>query len=153
MVDSNHQLGLIVFFLLVAGISTLSCDDDADLAPGPCVHKYLDAVVHLASVRDHATQAPLDTVCMSAATVDGHVYSLTVLTLEEQADGITLVGDSVECIPPCSFGVKQGHWAVTLSARGFSRQAVEFDAAYAVGHGGCPSWSDGGTVVNLELRE
>jgi hypothetical protein len=140
----------LVLFAVVAGMSILSCRDD-DSTAGPCVHNYLDAVVHLASVRNHATQAPLDTVFMSAAAVDDHLYLLTALVQEANASGVTLVGDSLRCVLPCSFGHEEGHWAVTLSARGFARQEVEFDADYAVFHGGCPSWNDSGTVVDLEI--
>jgi len=142
----------LVPFAIIAGLSGLSCHDDG-FATGPCIHHYLDAAVHLTSVRDHATQAPLDTVFISAAAVDGHTHLLSSLAQEEPASGVTLVGESLRCVLPCSFGHEEGHWVVTLSARGYAQQALEFDANYAVFHGGCPSWNDNGTVVNLDIGQ
>lgn len=100
---------------------------------------------------DFATDAALDTLYISSATVRGRPYPLPWLAEQPNSEGLQAVGDSLRCIIPCSFGQQEGHWSLTVSAPGYPRQVVEFAADYAVFHGGCPSWNDEGTDVDLRL--
>ncbi len=70
---------------------------------------------------------------------------------DDNASGVHFVGDSLVCVPPFGFGVQQGDWVLTLSARGYPVQAVEFEAEYAVFRSECGSYNDSGSVVSLEI--
>lgn len=154
---SRRGLALVIVCLAIGtGVIVVGCNDDDnddDYPIGPCVHTYMDAVIHVEDVQDRDSGAPIDTVFISAATVDARPYLLEWLAEETNASGVTLVGDSLKCAVPCAFGTQEGHWALTVSASGYPEQTVEFDAHYAVFHGGCPSWNDDGTDVSLELTQ
>lgn len=148
-------LALVIVSLAIGtGTLVVGCNDDDsddDDPIGPCVHTYMDAVIHVEDARDRESNAPIDTVLISAASVDAHPYLLQWLVEETNASGVALSGDSLKCAVPFAFGIQEGHWALTVSASGYPWQTVEFDAHYAVFHGGCPSWNDGGSSVGLEL--
>ncbi len=149
----RRGLALVIVFLAIGtAIIVGSCNVDDHLI-GPCVHTYMDAVIHVEDVRDRDSGDPVETVFISAATVDARPILLEWLAKEKNASGVGLVGDSLKCTVPCAFGTLGGHWALTLSASGYPEQTVEFDARYAVFHGGCPSWNDDGTNVSLELAQ
>ena len=57
----------------------------------------------------------------------------------------------LECQVPCSFGTKDGKWQFTASAPGHAGRAVNVGAHYAVVGRGCPSYSDKGVDIRLNL--
>ena len=119
---------------------------------GPCVHVYRDAVVHVSAVVDSTSGADIDSVFITDVMVNGSSLPLYLAAYGGGHEaGILLDGDTLRCSTPCAFGAMDGRWQVTLLARGYPLQTVAFDAHYATGHGGCPSYSDRGTLVVLRL--
>jgi hypothetical protein len=120
---------------------------------GPCVHSYRDAVVHIAGAADSTTAVGIDSVFITTVTVDGDSLPLSLAVLGGgHESGVAVVGDTMRCRIPCSFGVREGRWQLTLSARGYPSQTRGFNAGYAVFHRGCPSYNDGGTYLALILH-
>lgn len=152
----SFRASRVLAYAAVTGIAALAggCDEKGggDGIVGPCVHIYEDAVLHVQSARDKETGAPIDTLFITAVTVDSVPYDLGETEWEENATGVERFGDSLRCVLPFAFGTDEGRWTLAVSAAGHPEQYVEFDARYAVFRGGCPSWNDSGTVVELELH-
>lgn len=146
-------IGLALMVTTLIALLFTACSDDGDDGSvlGPCYHEYRDAVVHISTLTDLDSGAFLDTMYISGVTVRGTDYPLDWILEARLSEGLQAVGDSVLCVIPCSFGSREGRWSMTVSAPGYPRQVLEFEAAYALFHGGCPSWNDEGTLVDLRL--
>ena len=115
---------------------------------GPCVHVYRDALVHVTAVVDSASGGAIDSVFITNVSVNGDSLPLHLAVFGSGHEiGVLVDGDTVRCGVPSAFGTNEGHWEVTLHARGFTSQTVRFDARYREGKGGCPSYDDGGISV------
>lgn len=144
--------------LAAIAILTLSaCSDGGSDAhkgddSGPCVHEYLDEVLHLESAAGRDTDAVIAQVWLSEFRLDGEAVEAAAL-ISGRATNLEADGDRLQCTLPCSFGVAEGSWEFTAEAPGYAATPQIVEAAYATFDAGCPSASDDGTVVSILLDE
>jgi hypothetical protein len=98
------------------------------------------------------TLAPIDSVFITRIEVDGATRDLHGVIAGNHTQGVEPRGDTLCCAVPCAFGSSdEGRWGITLSARGYPEQTIEFNARFGVFHGGCPSFNDQGVKVSFRL--
>lgn len=145
MFYSALAAGLTILLVALA----LGCDQ-GDGGAGPCSHEYRDAILQIKQVRDSQTQDALSSVVLTEFTIGGLSVALPTL-IEQFADNVELVGDSLRCTPPCGFGTTEGHYQFTSAAPGYTARVLSFDVAYEEFEGGCPSHNSGGLEIEIEL--
>ena len=120
---------------------------------GPCYHTYEDAVLHIRSVTNASTNAPISQIALTNFSVAGHPVTDLVAVLEgSMVRGIQLTGDSLLCTTECAFGTAEATYTFTAGASGYQAKPVSISASFARFVAGCPSSSDGGTVVDIALQ-
>ncbi len=126
------------------------CNDDT----GPCVHLTYEPVFTVVAVTDGVTGAAIGTVRLSGIEVPASSglpsYLFEDETYVKQGTNITVTGDTIGTVP-FGFGVDEGTYRMTISAPGYQAKPIAFDASFAGGEGGCPSYVDDGTEVRVEL--
>jgi hypothetical protein len=137
------------FVLLSAGLAFASCDRDGRI--GPCVHRYLEAVLHIESLRDRAANQAITEFRILKVLRDGQRQSPRFLA-SDPAYNVVAFDTTFVCNAPCGFGVESGSYELTLSATGYRDTVVSVHATYSKSGDGCPSFSDGGTRVSFVLQ-
>ncbi len=134
---------------LLAGCSN-SGDDDGDV--GICLHSFEDEVLHIDKANGTITDAVIGEVLLSQFVVNDHAVSADDLVVSRHTN-VTVEGDKLRCVVPCSFGIVEGDWQFVAEATGYAPTAQSVSAAYATFVGGCPSSNADGTHVEILLDE
>lgn len=140
-------------FPILVVLSLAACSGDNGGVPGDvgiCVHEYREPILTLRSATSTPSGASLSKLVLGGFTLDG--AARTAQDLATVSSGI-VVGDdgTLECTLPCAFGRDAGRYAFTASADGHRDTAVSADAVYATLHGGCPSYNDDGSTIDVQL--
>ncbi len=135
-----------------AAVSVAAVLVGCDGVAGPCVHTYREPLLQIVAAHDTQTGAPIGSVAIRNVRLDGIEQDLRRL-LAGPSYGVEVQGDSLACRIPCGFATSGGSYILTVSAPGYPRQDLGYDARYRVFKGGCPSYNDGGVRVTLALRE
>ena len=139
-------------WLLPAVLVLVGCDAVERRSPfGPCYHAFEDAVLTVSCVRDARSGLPIKTLFIHDLTVDGHPESPHDLMDEYWINVETVGEDTLRCTPPFTLGTHEGRFVFGMTAPGHLGATFQVDAEYAVFEGGCPSFNDEGTVVELTL--
>lgn len=121
-----------------------------DVGVGPCVHTYLDPVIHIPAVTDYATGEEIDSFVISDVVLDGQPIPVDRLT-RVFSSGAEAEGDSLVCSTPCGFGTDEGRYELTVSSSGYCPRRVDLEAQYDTFEGGCPSSNGGGVLLEISL--
>jgi hypothetical protein len=124
--------------------------DSEEPEVGPCVHKYLEPVVLIDSVKDSASGSSIPSVSIDAISIRG--VSLSPAEVTRTARNLVLEGMLFTCTLPCGFGQDEAPHQFRVQASGFKPQTVSVNAVYRVSSGVCPSSSTGGTQVSIILE-
>ena len=104
---------------------------------------------------EHAPIQPIAELELWDVTIDGQATSAPdVLAQWPHGETNLALGpdeDRLVCTIPCAMGTQPGAWSFAAGADGYAPTTASAEAAYAVQQGGCPSFSDGGTRVAIEL--
>ena len=139
-----RKLLIIFCFALVQ----LSCREDGG-GIGPCVHIYKEPILHIEWARNSLSGEYLRSIVLSNIRIDSAKQDPFFLIIESR--NVAALDSSLVCNPPCAFGVMPGTYSFTVSAAGVRDSVFSFNAEYTTNTGGCPSSSDGGTRVTLNL--
>lgn len=124
-------------------------------ADGPCVHELREPVLHIASAEPEDAGDPLAELELWDVTIDDEAESLeSVLSQWPDDDTGLELSEGEErliCTIPCAMGMREGAWSFQATAGGHGTTTVTADAEYGVHEGGCPSYSDDGTRIDVEL--
>lgn len=127
-------------------LTIVGCNDTI-APPGPCVHEYKSPILEITSAVASDGE-PVSELTIRSVTLDGRVVDPLFLLMGPN-HGVVLWQGSLLCNVPCGFAAESGHYLLTVEAPGQPTRMIEVDAAYRVFHGGCPSYNDGGTTVNV----
>ncbi len=149
---------IFVVLVVVALVLSVACgeeevDNQNDRANmnnqpgGPCVEEYGEPIVLVTAVTDADDGAAIGVVEIweirrgeSEVQVFGETLNLT-----EGEAGV------FSCEVPCGFGSEPAEYTFWVGAEGYEPVEVSVEAEYEVFVGGCPSFNDGGTEVQVEL--
>jgi len=120
---------------------------------GTCPHAYRSGIVAITAAQSSGgvsgVSRPIPQVILGQIRVnDQPVDPSSLQGLINAVPG----PQGLECLVPCSFGTQDGKWQFTASAPGHAGRAVNVGAHYAVVGRGCPSYSDKGVDVRLNLE-
>lgn len=146
MKTTTSKISLLGLPFLFAQISC----NPSDNRVGPCVHIYVEPILHIESVRDAKTGSYLQTLVLSDITIDSIRQDPFLLTAESH--GLTALDSTLVANPPCAFGVQAGKYTFRASASGYRDTVVVCFPAYSSNSGGCPSSSNGGLRITLTLH-
>lgn len=147
------RLGITAAALALAASGLAGCASlrDTPLGQrmfGSCPHTYRSGVVAITAAQSTGMSRPIPQVILGQIRVnDQPVDPGDVQGLVNAVPG----PQGLECQVPCSFGTKDGKWQFTASAPGHAGRAVNVGAHYAVVGRGCPSYSDKGVDIRLNL--
>ena len=151
---------VLFVFIATVGLSVLvlaACGRDGfddEILAGPCVEEYGEPIVLITNVVEAGSGDGIAVVAISdiefgVGTAEHREITNPLwgesMNLTEGEDGALL------CEIPCGFGSTPGMYTFTVAAEGYEANEVSVDANYAEWYGGCPSFSDGGTEVEVEL--
>jgi len=119
---------------------------------GACVNLPGDEVLHLDEASGTTTDATIAEIVLSGFAIDGDAVSAQSIAAERTTN-ITLDGNALNCVLPCSFGTQPGTWTFGASAAGYELTPQEIDADYDRFVSGCPSYDEDGTHVSITLDE
>lgn len=147
---------IVLFSLLICAcdLEDINGDETKEETVGPCFHANREPVIHLNSVYDLVTEEDIQQV-----VITNIVYENEAVTFQENNKEMTtnifvdFESDKLFCILPCAFLTSEGSYEFTVSASGYNDEMIEVDASYSVFDGGCPSYVDGGTELDLELTK
>jgi hypothetical protein len=143
----SHDTVLRRAALVLSAIVFASCDTGG----GPCIHTYRSPIVEVRAARQAGSSAAIARVVLRGLAWNGVALDPSQMTYPP-AHGVVVEGDSILCDVPCGFATQDGEYTATVTAPGFRPKSLAVTARYALGHGGCPSWNDGGTEVEIELQ-
>ncbi|WP_309672254.1 hypothetical protein [Gemmatimonas sp.] len=83
-------------------------------------------------------------------TIAGQPVSVEEL-LRGPTRNVVLDTDGLVCAKDCGFATTPGLYRLTVAAQGYVPLVVERDAKYARFQGGCPSFNEGSSVVQVQL--
>ncbi|MBB87921.1 hypothetical protein [Abyssibacter sp.] len=146
-----HRTTLTLVFggaLLVTG-----CEGGEDSGTvGACVNLANDEVLHIDDASGTTTDATIGEIVLSGFAIDGDAISAESIAAGRSTN-ITLDGNALNCVLPCSFGTEPGTWTFGASADGYELTPQEVEAEYNRFVGGCPSYDEDGTHVSITLDE
>jgi hypothetical protein len=132
--------------MLVASTLLLSACVDSGSNAGPCLHISRDPIITL-------TSTGVSRLHVRHLRIDGRRVPLNEL-VAGVADGVGTVADrrGITCQVPCGFGERPGDWKFRVTFPSHRDVQVHKQVAYAKFDGGCPSYSDGGVVIDVARR-
>jgi len=136
------------YFLLVT-LLFIQCETQSNF--GPCVHEYREPVLIITSVLDTQTGTFIDSVHIRGIEIDDQPIDLFVLAAGE-TQNIVRTDTVLAGSPPCGFGTQNGNYEFIVSAPGYQDTVVTQYAEYAVNQGNCPSYSDEGTRITIQVQ-
>lgn len=149
-----NMTGAKPWLFIVAALAQAACsgDDDAPPLAGPCVHMYQDEVLHIEAASGRDTGAVIPTLELRDFHLDAAAMSLDNV-MASRTRQLQRDGEVLRCTLPCSWGIFEGEWSFSARAPGYEWTDQAAEAAYAVNVGGCPSYSDQGHRIAIELAE
>jgi len=144
---TKYKIGF--FIILVTSMGCNPFVDEYDSGIGPCVHNYKEPILTIASIADQLSGAQIDSVFISSITTNG--FDQDFKTIEKMANISMTQDSSLKCITPFALGFEAGDYHITISAIGYSDSLFSIHAEYETFEGGCPSFSDDGTHIELTL--
>jgi hypothetical protein len=132
--------------MLVASTLLLSACVDSGSRVGPCVHISREPIITL-------TSTGASRLHVSHVRIDGRRVPPEQLVPGDAA-GVGTVADrgGITCQVPCGFGERPGDWKFRVTFPSHRRVQVHQQVEYAKFDGGCPSYSDGGVVIDMARR-
>lgn len=119
------------------------------------MHTYEEPILNIISASNSQTGESISEIIISGITIDDNEYDLGTehfLDFESESENILREDSKMICSIPCGFGNMSGKYSLEISGNGYQEKLFEVDATYGSGGGGCPSFSDDGTKVNLSLQ-
>ena len=148
-------IALSIVLVSACNIDEIGNDkDNEDTLAGPCVQIEREAIIHLQSATGEISNENIPQIEISEifyrGTRESFQENYVVMTSNIEID---YENDTLLCTLPCSFLRGEGSYEFTISAAGYDDKVVELDASYSIFDGGCPSYVDGGTKINIRLNE
>jgi hypothetical protein len=139
---------ILGFLLMIWVLDFSGCGEEG--TAGPCVHIYREPIFHVTSVTETGTQAKIGEIVIREVRINGLEYPPSLLNAE--SENVVFQDSLLICTVPFSFGHTPGDWQFEATASGYVEATFNFPGVqYSEGQGGCPSYSDGGVRVTLEL--
>lgn len=152
------RLGIVTAALVLsagwlAGCASLRDTPLGERMFGTCPHTYRSGIVAITAAQStggvSGVPRPIPQVILGQIRVnDQPVDPGNLQGLVNAVPG----PQGLECLVPCSFGTQDGKWQFTASAPGQVGRLVNVGAHYAVVGHGCPSYSDKGVDVRVNLE-
>jgi len=146
-------MNLIRLILITLFIFTLaSCEDDYwDSGIGPCVHNYMEPILHITTVRDTIKNYSPSFVILHDLRINGNTQISRLVLVDSYS--IVAKDSLFYCNVPFGFGSEEGTYEFTVEAEGYELKYFKIDnVEYSIFQGGCPSYNDGGKRVELNLN-
>ena len=136
----RHWIMLVVSTFLLA-----ACADSGSSA-GPCIHISREPVITL-------TSTGVSRLHVSHVRIDGRRVPPDQL-VSGVADGVGTVAHrrGITCQVPCGFVETPGDWKFRVTFPSHRHIQVHKQVEYAKFDGGCPSYSDGGVIIDMAKR-
>lgn len=141
---------VLVAFLGACNTSTIE-EGSAEAPTAVCSHHYNEPVLNLAYVMDALSGAMQKSVSLLSLTINGRLVTSTNYPLALSSN-IQAVGDRLVCTLPCGLGTEEGAYQLMIEAPGYMPQTINVTANYRVFAGGCPSMSDQGLHIGINLE-
>ncbi|HOV98657.1 MAG TPA: hypothetical protein PK595_03680 [Bacteroidota bacterium] len=138
-----------LFLILSIAVFQLSCEGDGG-GVGPCIHIYEEPILHIESARDIQSGVYLKTIVLSNITIDS--IPLDPFFLIPESRYVAALESVLVCNLPCAFGTQPGQYNFKVSANGYRDTIITCYPDYTIYKGGCPSSSNGGLRINIDLR-
>lgn len=140
--------------IVLAGCGEGGGSVDASLGGG-CVHTFEEPILHVESAVNDESNEAIDEIEVWDVSVDGQERTpADVKSQWKDGDaGLELSDDErrLICTIPCGMGTEAGTWSFKAVAEGYAESDASAVAEYAEHEGGCPSYSDGGTRIEVAL--
>ncbi len=141
----------LIFLLLVLLLAVFQCSCKGDGGGvGPCVHIYEEPILHIETARNIQSSAYLRTIVLSNITIDSIAQDPFFLIPESRS--VAVLDSSLVCNPPCAFGTQPGKYTFKVSASGCRDTIITCNPNYTINKGGCPSSSNGGLRISINLQ-
>ena len=136
----RHRIMLFASTLLLT-----ACIDSGSNA-GPCIHISREPIITLTSTGASRLQ-------LSHVAIDGRRVQADEL-VAGVADRVRTGTDrrGITCQVPCGFGDRPGDWKFRVIFPSHRHVEVHRHVEYAEFDRGCPSYSDGGVVIDMANR-
>ena len=140
---------LVLSFTLFSVFSCINNEDKNII--GPCVHTYNEPILHITSVRDSLHNKVIPFVTLKNLKINGLIQNTYSMLSESY---LIAADDSIYyCNVPFGLGIQEGTYEFVLEADGYSPKLIKIENVnYSVSQGGCPSYSDGGTRIELFIN-
>ena len=125
----------------------LSCKHDGI---GPCVHVNEEPILHIEWARNSQTGSYLRTIVLSNILIDTTKHDPFWLLAESR--NVAVLDSTLVCNPPCAFGTQPGKYSFRVSGIGVRDTVIICHPNYSINKGGCPSSSNGGLRITLNLQ-
>ena len=119
---------------------------------GPCIHMYREPVLSIQKITSLPSGATLPVATLSQFTFNGSPITANEL-VSQSSSNVVVKSNSLECTTPCGFGTAEGRYEFLTSADLHQSKMTSTMAGYSVFSGGCPSASDVGTDISLDLQK
>jgi hypothetical protein len=141
LIRVHHRIVPVAASMLVS-LALTACQQDL---PGPCMHISREPIITLTS--NEATRLEVSHVRVNGRPVR------PVELVAGVAAGVATVAERrvITCQVPCGFGDRPGDWEFRVTSPGQRHTEVHRQAGYAEFDGGCPSYSDGGVVIDVDM--
>ncbi len=143
-----ENLPFLLLALMLAAFQ-LSCNGGGG-GIGPCVHIYEEPILFIETARNIQSGGYLKTIVLSGITIDS--IKQDPFFLISQSRSVAALDSSLVCNPPCAFGTQAGKYTFKVSASGCRDTVVTCYPDYAIQKGGCPSSSNGGLRINIDMQ-
>jgi len=140
---------LVLLFVTCIALFQITCKSDGG-GIGPCVHIYEEPILHIEAVRNIQSGTYLRTIVLSNITIDSIKQDPFFLIAESRS--VAVLDSSFVCNPPCSFGTQTGRYTFKVSASGCKDTIITCYPKYNINKGGCPSSSNGGLRISIDLK-
>ena len=142
------KLLIMIYLLLII----VSCTNDEDkYIVGPCVHTNNEPILNITAVRDSINSKVISFVTLKELKINGILQNTNIMLSNSYS---VAANDSIYyCNVPFGLGSQEGHYEFILEADGYSPKLIKIENVnYSISQGGCPSYSDGGTRIELFIN-
>lgn len=151
----NTTAFYITVFFLITG-----CEEPTDQngKVGPCVHRYKDPILLVASVTDANSGDQISQVHISDIYIDSNQVEPSKLVRDStywdhSSQHVSVEDSIIICNPPCGFGTQEGNYRFTASAANHQDTTIRKEnVEYANFNGGCPSSNSGSTTLSFKMK-
>jgi len=110
----------------------------------------LESLIMVSSATDSISMTPITDVVISEVVIDG--VQSSVDAMQTLSTGVQIAGSTLLCRIPCSFGLSEGDYAMSVTATGYKVSRLSFTAKYANVVGGCVKTYSGSKRVTVALE-